>query len=41
VKYADDLVLLTKEETEPQSTTDRLNEIGKYYGMEMNEGEKN
>jgi hypothetical protein len=36
VKYADDLVLLAKEETVPQSATDRLIEIGKLYGMEMN-----
>jgi hypothetical protein len=34
VKYADDLVLLAKEETMLESMTDRLTEIGKCYGME-------
>ena len=36
MKYADDLVLLAKEETALESMTDRLTEIGKCYGMEMN-----
>jgi hypothetical protein len=34
VKQANDLVLLTKEETVPQGKIDRLIEIGKCYGME-------
>jgi hypothetical protein len=36
VKYADDLVLQAEEETVIYSMTDRLNEIGIRYGMEMN-----
>jgi hypothetical protein len=36
VKYADDLVILAKEEMVPQGMTDRLSEIGRCYGMEMN-----
>jgi hypothetical protein len=36
VKYADDLVLLAKEETVLQGMVDRLIEIGRRYGMEMN-----
>ena len=36
VKYADDLVLMAKEETVLQGMIDKLIEIGKYYGMEMN-----
>ena len=36
VKYADDLVLLAKEEKVPQDIIDKLNEIGRCYGMEMN-----
>jgi hypothetical protein len=36
VKYADDLVLLAKEETALQGMIDRLIEIGRRYGMEMN-----
>jgi hypothetical protein len=36
VKYADDLVLMAKEETVLQGMTDRLIEIGRCYGMEMN-----
>ena len=36
VKYADDLVLMAKEETVLQSMTDNLTEIGRCYGMEMN-----
>jgi hypothetical protein len=34
VKYADDLVLLAKEETVLQGMIDRLIEIGRCYGME-------
>ena len=36
VKYADDLVLLAKEEKVLQDVIDKLIEIGRYYGMEMN-----
>ena len=36
VKYADDLVLLAKEEKVLQDMIDKLNEIGRCYGMEMN-----
>jgi hypothetical protein len=36
VKYADDLVILAKEETVLQGMIDRLIEIGRCYGMEMN-----
>ena len=36
VKYADDFVLMAKEETVLQDMSDRLIEIGRYYGMEMN-----
>jgi hypothetical protein len=36
VKYADDLVLLAKEETVLQGMVDRLIEIGRRCGMEMN-----
>jgi hypothetical protein len=36
VKYADDLVLLAKEETVLQGTIDRIIEIGRRYGMETN-----
>ena len=36
VKYADDLVLMAKEETVLQGMIDKLIEIGSYYGMEMN-----
>ena len=38
VKYADDLVLLAKDETVLQGMTDRLIDIGRCYGMEMNVG---
>jgi hypothetical protein len=38
-KYADDLVLLAKEETVLQGVIDRLTEIGRRCGMEMNVGE--
>jgi len=36
VKYADDLVLLAKEEAVLQGLMERLTEIGRCYGMEMN-----
>jgi len=36
VKYAADLVLLTKEEKMLQDMIDKLIEIGRCYGMEMN-----
>ena len=35
-KYADDLVLMAKEEKVLQDMTDKLIETGIYYGMEMN-----
>jgi len=37
-KYADDLVLLAKEENVLQDMSDKLIEIGRCYGMEMNGG---
>jgi hypothetical protein len=37
VKYADDLVLLAKGEMVLQDMIDKLIEIGRCYGMEMNE----
>ena len=36
VKYADDLVLMAKEETVLQGMIDKLTEIGRCCGMEMN-----
>ena len=36
VKYAEDLVFMAKEETVLQGRIDRLIEIGRCYGMEMN-----
>jgi hypothetical protein len=36
VKYADDLVLMAKEETVLQGMIDRLIDIGRFYSMEMN-----
>ena len=36
VKYADDLVLMAKEETVLQGMIDKLIAIGRCYGMEMN-----
>ena len=36
VKYADDLVLLAKEEKVLQDIIDKLIEIGRCYGMETN-----
>ena len=38
VKYADDLVLMAKEETVLHDMIDKLTEIGRCYGMEMNVG---
>ena len=38
LKYADDLVLLAKEEKVLQDMIDKLTEIGGCYGMEMNVG---
>jgi hypothetical protein len=38
VKYADDLVLLAREEKVLQGVVGRLSEIGRRYGMEMNVG---
>ena len=36
MKYADDLALMSKEETVLQSMIDKLIETGRCYGMEMN-----
>jgi hypothetical protein len=36
VKYADVLILMVKEETVQQGAIDKLTEIGRCYGMEMN-----
>jgi hypothetical protein len=36
VKYADELVLMAKEERVIQGMSDRLTETGRCYGMEMN-----
>jgi len=36
VKYADELVLMAKEETVVQGMIDKLIETGRYYGMEIN-----
>jgi len=36
VKYADDLVLMAKEETVLQGMIDKLIKTGRYYGMEIN-----
>jgi hypothetical protein len=36
VRYADDLVLLAKEETILQIMIDKLVEVGREYGMEIN-----
>jgi hypothetical protein len=36
VRYADDLVLLAKEETILQSMIDKLIEVGRGYDMEIN-----
>jgi len=36
VKYAEDLILLAEEEKVLQDMTDKLIEIGRCYGMEMN-----
>ena len=39
MKYADDFVLLVKEETMQRGMIDRVTEIGSCYGMEMDVGE--
>ena len=36
VKHVDDLVLMAKEETVLQGMIDKLHEIGRCYGVEMN-----
>ena len=36
MKYADDRVILAKEETVLQGVIDRLIGTGKFYGLEMN-----
>jgi len=36
VKYADNFLVLAKEETVLEGKPDRLNEVVGYYGMEMN-----
>ena len=36
MKYADDLVVLATEEKVLQDMIDKLTEIGRCYGMEMN-----
>jgi hypothetical protein len=36
VRYADDLVLLAKEETVLQSVIDKLIEVGRRFGVEIN-----
>ena len=36
VKYADDLVVMAKEETVLQGIIDKLTETGRFYEMEMN-----
>jgi len=36
VKYANDLVILTKEKVVLQGMTERLTEIGRCYGIELN-----
>jgi len=36
LKYADDIVLLAKEEKVLQDMINKLIEVGRYYGMEMN-----
>jgi len=41
VKYAEDLVLLAKEEKVPQDMIDKLIEIGRCYGMKMNVDKQN
>jgi len=41
VKFADELVLLVKEEKVLQNMTNKLIEVGRCYGMEMNVEKKN
>jgi hypothetical protein len=40
MKYADDLLLLAKEEKVLQDIVDKLTEIGRCYGMEINVGKQ-
>jgi len=40
LKYADELVLLAKEEMVLQGTIERLTDVRRCYGMEMNVGMK-
>jgi hypothetical protein len=40
VCVSDNLVLLAKEQMALQGMNDKLNEIGRCYGMEMNVGKK-
>jgi hypothetical protein len=40
LKYADNIVLLDKEEMAEQDMTDRLTEVGRWSGMEMNKIKK-
>jgi ABC-type cobalamin/Fe3+-siderophores transport system ATPase subunit len=40
LKYADELVLMAKEETVLHGMIDKLIEIGRCYGIEMNVGDK-
>jgi len=40
VKYADDHVLMAKEETVLQGMIDKLIETGRYRGLEINVGKK-
>jgi len=41
VKYADDLIIMAKEEKVLQGLIDKLIEIGSCYGMEMNVEKQN
>jgi len=41
VKYADELVLLAKEEKVLQDMTNKLIEVGRCYGMEINVEKQN
>ena len=41
LKYADELVLMAKEETVLQGMTEKLIETGRYYGVDMNVEKKN
>ena len=41
LKYADDVLLMAKEETVLQGTTDRLTETGRCYGMKRGKNQGN